>query len=383
MLQISENQIITWLQRLVAIPSVTPEQAGPRAGVPGEGAIATALAEWFTALGGEVYSEDVLPGRPNVYGIWRGRSQRWAALDIHTDTVGVEQMPGDPFNAAVRNGRVHGRGAVDTKASLAVILALLETLQQSGQQLEANLVVGATADEEVLALGAPVYANWLKKQGILVDEMIVAEPTMCGPVYGHTGVVRLAFEVQGIAAHSSMPDQGKNAITAAAHLVLAIDAEHQRLSREAPLTALGKPTLTATIIQGGRGQNIVPDACTVTIDRRVVAGESLEAIIADLHELAHRASPLPVNIKQLLALGSFLYRPDSAWVEMLASWSGQSATIAPYGTNAWAYNDVARECIVLGPGSIEQAHGIDEWVEISQLQRLAEIYTRWLVEEQH
>lgn len=383
MFQISETQIITWLQRLIAIPSVTPEQAGPRAGVSGEGAIAAALADWFAALGGEVYSEEVLPGRPNIYGIWRGSSQRWAALDIHTDTVGVEQMIGDPFSASVRNGRVHGRGAVDTKASLAVILALLEALQQSGQQLDANLVVGATADEEVLALGAPVYANWLKKQGIVVDEMIVAEPTMCGPVYGHTGVVRLAFEVQGVAAHSSKPDQGKNAITAAAHLVLAIDAEHQRLQREAPKSALGKPTLTATIIQGGSGQNIVPDSCTVTIDRRVVADESLEAIIADLHELAHRASPLPVNIKQLLALGSFLARPDSAWVQNLANWSGQAATIVSYGTNAWAYNEVARECIVLGPGSIDQAHGIEEWVEISQLQRLAEIYTRWLVEKQH
>lgn len=382
MIQISETQIITWLQRLVAIPSVTPDQAGPRAGAAGEGAIAAALANWFTALGGEVYTEEVLPGRPNVYGIWRGRSQRWAALDIHTDTVGVEQMPNDPFKAVVRHGRVYGRGAVDTKASLAVILALLESLQQSGQQLDANLIVGATADEEVLALGAPVYANWLKKRGLVVDQMIVAEPTLCGPVYGHTGVIRLAFEVQGVAAHSSKPHQGKNAITAAAHLLLAIDAEHQRLQSETPLTELGRPTLTATIIQGGRGQNVVPDSCTVTIDRRVVAGESLEGTIADLSNLAHSASPLPLRVRQLLALGSFLHRPDSAWVQKLASWGGQAATIAPYGTNAWAYNDVARECIVLGPGSIDQAHGIEEWVEIDQLHRLAQIYTNWLVEQQ-
>src|SRR5215212_7291599 len=150
---ISDEQLIIWLARLVQIPSVTPEQAGPRAGTPGEARLAEAVADWFRELGGDVYVEDVLPGRPNVYGIWRGTSERWAALDVHMDTVGVEQMSGDPFGGELRAGRVYGRGAVDTKASLAVALALLEQLHRSGGQPASNLLLTATVDEEDLARG--------------------------------------------------------------------------------------------------------------------------------------------------------------------------------------------------------------------------------------
>ncbi|MDQ2998955.1 MAG: M20/M25/M40 family metallo-hydrolase, partial [Chloroflexota bacterium] len=127
-MRITDEQLTTWLARLVQIPSVTPEQAGPRAGAPSEARLAETVAGWFRELGGDVYVEDVVPGRPNVYGIWRGTSARWAALDVHMDTVGVEQMLGDPFGGELRDGRVYGRGAVDTKASLAVALALLEAL---------------------------------------------------------------------------------------------------------------------------------------------------------------------------------------------------------------------------------------------------------------
>src|SRR5215213_5719220 len=107
---ITDEQLAAWLKRLVNIPSVTPEQAGTRAGAPGEAQLAEALAGWFRDLGGDVHVEDVLPGRPNVYGIWRGTSERWAELDVHMDTVGVEQMAGDPFGGELRSGRVYGRG---------------------------------------------------------------------------------------------------------------------------------------------------------------------------------------------------------------------------------------------------------------------------------
>src|SRR5262245_27116470 len=128
---VTEEQLVYWLARLVRVPSVSPAHAGPRAGAAGEARLAEALAGWFHDLGGELHLEEVLPGRPNVYSIWRGRTERWAALDVHMDTVGVEQMPGDPFGGEVRGGRVYGRGAVDTKASLAVALALLEQLHRS------------------------------------------------------------------------------------------------------------------------------------------------------------------------------------------------------------------------------------------------------------
>jgi len=373
----TDEQLTTWLARLVQIPSVTPEQAGPRAGAPGEARLAAAVAGWFRDLGGEVYVEDVLPGRPNVYGIWRGRGAGWAALDVHMDTVGVEQMLGDPFGGELRNGRVYGRGAVDTKASMAVALALLEALHRSGETPQTNLLIAATADEENLARGASAFAAWVRRQSIALDQLMVAEPTRCRPVHGHKGVVRLVFDIAGAPAHSSQPQLGKNAITAAAHLALALDAEHRRLAAATPASPLGAPTLSVTLIGGGRGLNVVPDACSLSLDRRVVVGERADDVVAALAGLAQRACPLPVTMRQLLAVDAFFQAMDTPWLQQLADWSGQPPAIAPYGTNAYAYDRLARECVVLGPGSIDQAHGVEEWVEVAELAKLALIYARW------
>jgi len=376
-MRIADEQLSGWLSRLVRIPSVTPQQAGLRAGEPGEARLAEAVAGWFGTLGGEVFMDEVLPQRSNVYGIWRGRSERWAALDAHMDTVGVEQMAVDAFSGDVRDGRVYGRGAVDTKASLAVALALLEALHSSGSMPEANLLIAATVDEEDQARGAPALAAWVRRRSIALDQLLVAEPTLCRPVHGHKGVVRMAFDIHGEPAHSSQPQLGKNAITAAAQLALALDAEHRRLTEAPASSSLGAPTLTVTLIGGGRGLNVVPDACSLSIDRRVVDGERADAIVAALTDLARHACPLPLVARPIVAVDAFLQEPDSPWLRQLAEWSGQTPAIAPYGTNAWAYGGLARECAVLGPGSIEQAHGVDEWVEAGELSKLAGIYTRW------
>ena len=366
-----------WLSRLVQIPSVTPVQAGPSAGVPGEARIASQIAKWFAELGGEVYVHEVKPDRPNIYGIWHGRTQRWAGLDVHTDTVGVEQMTSNPFSGEIRDGRLWGRGAVDTKASLSVVLALLEVLKQRNQQPEATLLIGATVDEEFGASGAPAFAEWIRQQGISVDHFAVAEPTMCVPIYGHKGVARFELTVEGKAAHSSQPDQGRNAIVATAHIVSAYQQEHERLQSDGPDGVLGRPALTVSMIQGGTGINVVPDLCQISVDRRVVDGESATSIIEELHGLAIGVCPYPVAIKRLRELDAFLQPPDSPWIANLARWSGQRPHIAPYGTNAWAYADLPGECAVIGPGSIDQAHGSEEWVAISELEKLGSIYAKW------
>src|SRR6188474_2289775 len=111
---VETQQVVEWLSRLVQIPAVGPANAGPRAGVPGELRLANQLTEWFQQYGATVEHEEVFPGRPNVYAIWRGTSNRWLAVDVHMDTVGVETMEGDPFDGRVADGRVYGRGAVDT-----------------------------------------------------------------------------------------------------------------------------------------------------------------------------------------------------------------------------------------------------------------------------
>ncbi len=366
-----------WLQRLVQIPSVTPLQAGPRAGQPGEERIAGQLAEWFRQLGGEVEIEEVLPGRPSVYGIWQGPSARWFGVDVHTDTVGVEQMTDEPFDGRLENGRVYGRGAVDTKATLGVVLALLEWMQESGRTPAGQLLIAATADEEATATGAAALAARLRGRNLVVDQMVVAEPTLCQPVHGHKGVVRMTLRFEGQACHSSTPELGRNAVTAAARVTLAFEEEHQRLQRVSPVSPLGPGTLMVTRIQGGRGVNIVPDQCELTLDRRLVNAENAGAVRDQLIALAHAASPVPVTVERGLEINAFWQTPDSPFVRSLSQWSGQTPVIAPYCTNAWAYPATARECVVLGPGSIAQAHGATEWVATSELGKLGEIFRTW------
>jgi acetylornithine deacetylase/succinyl-diaminopimelate desuccinylase-like protein len=371
------DRLADWLRLLVEIPSVSPDQAGPRSGIPGEATLANEVARWFRQFGGQVATEDVLPGRPNVYGVWRGRSNRWIAVDVHLDTVGVEQMADDPFSGRIQDGRVFGRGAVDCKASLAVILALLEIMHQVGQVPGPNLLIAATIDEEVGARGAPAYVRWIQKQGLSIDQLLVAEPTGCAPVYGHKGLSRLEFHVQGRSAHSSQPQLGQNAIVASAPLVLALDEEHRRLQDMPAGTALGTGTLTVSIIRGGQGINVVPDACHIYVDRRLVAGEEPHEVGAAMYALARRSCSLPVTMNVLQEFPAFLQSPDTTWIRQLAGWSGQEPTIAPFGTNAWAYDRLPCECVVLGPGSIDQAHSEEEWVAISELEKLARIYLLW------
>lgn len=372
----SPTQIARWLSRLVQIPSVTPEQAGPRSGEPGEARMAEAVAGWFAQCGGQVHWHEILPGRSNVYAIWPGRTDRWLAVDIHTDTVGVEQMTDPPFDGRMTDGRVYGRGAVDTKASLAVVLALLETMHAAGRQPQANLLIAATVDEETGATGAPGFASWLRARSLVLDELVVSEPTGCTPVHGHKGLVRMEFTAHGQTAHSAQPHLGKNAILAGARMALALETEHNRL-QNLPASALGIPQLTVVLMRGGIGRNVVPDTCTLAIDRRLTDGEDPQTVTEQLIALATAASPLPLTTEIWRQIPAFYQPANSGLVTRMAAWSGQTPSVAPYGTNAWAYGDVARERIVLGPGSIDQAHGATEWVEIGELEKLAGIYAGW------
>jgi len=378
------TMLAEWVARLVRIPSVNPVQAGPKAGIAGEKAMAESLAGCFADLGGEVHlveSDEPEAGddRPNVYGIWRGSSDRWIALDVHTDTVGVEHMTVDPFDGRIEDGRVYGRGSVDTKASLGVMMAVLEELQQQGRGPVDNLLVAGTISEESGMHGAKSFARWLKGRGLVLDELMVSEPTMTTPIYGHKGGLGIEVVVRGEAAHSSKPHLGKNAIVAAASVINALAAEHDRLQTLEPATELGNGTLTVSIIEGGAARNIVPDRCLLNAGRRLVPPEQPDEEFARLVSIVEQACPLPVEVERITqGHAAFYQQPASEWLARLASWSGAKPDVAPYGTNALHYADVAREIVVMGPGSIDQAHKEVEWVEMTELARSAEVLARWV-----
>ena len=372
-----QERIVGWLQRLVQIPSVNPSHEGPSAHTSGEGALVTVLAEVFRSLDAdEIIYDPVLPKRDNLYAIWHGANPAVALLDVHLDTVGVEQMTIDPFGGEVRDGRVYGRGAVDTKASLAVALAVIEAHQRTGAPFAQTIMIACTVDEEELGSGAIALAAWLQKRKLRPHTMIVAEPTECRPVYGHTGLVRLWLQTQGVAVHTSQPNRGINAITVMVPIVQAYIAEHQRL-QTLPPAALGHGTLTVSRIDGGRGLNIVPDACRIGIDRRVVDGESAVAVQKELLAIAAHASGGTATHTFITDAEAFYQDPHHPWVIELCAFHGNTATTAPYGTNAFAYGDIPACCVVYGPGSIAQAHTEDEWVSVAELSRAADWYRHW------
>jgi acetylornithine deacetylase/succinyl-diaminopimelate desuccinylase-like protein len=369
------------LAELVAINSVNPLQAGPRSGPGGEAAMAAWLAERTDALGAEVTIDQVLDGRPNVYAAFPGREDRTIVIDVHLDTVGVEHMTGDPFDAYVSEGRVFGRGSVDTKATLAILLPLLE--QARAGRLGPSLYLIGTVGEEAGGLaGAYRLQEWAASRAIRFDQIIVAEPTLCAPVYGHSGGLGLEITVRGEAAHSSKPHLGRNAIVAAARIVADFEQEQAVLAAGPASTSVGTGSLSVTEMAGGLARNIIPDECFLYAGRRIAPGEDPEAEFARLRAVAERAAhPLPIEVAMAngRCSAAFYQDPSSPLVSHLCQLSGEPPATASYGSNALAYRAISPEIVVFGPGSIDQAHKAVEWIEISELDRAARIYHDLLI----
>ncbi len=369
---------------LVRIPSVNPHHASPRSGDGGERRMADWFAERADALGAEVVTDHVTDGRCNVYATFDGSSDRTIAIDIHLDTVGVEHMTREPFDGVVEGTRVHGRGAVDTKASLAVVLGVLGEFYAEGRRPVPTVQVVGTVGEEMRGMvGAVRYRDWLLDNGITVDELIVAEPTGCAPVHGHKGGCDLEVIVHGEAAHSAHVSAGVNAVSAAARVVAAIDEEHARLAGSRWPTPVGAGSVTTVGITGGIAPNIVPDRCEVSINRRTAPGERVESVLATLRDLvveAAQPATVDVEVPDGFAIDAFYREPDSELVKRIGRLSGAMPAVAAFGSNALFYDDVATELVVFGPGSIEQAHKAIEWIEIGELVRAADIYRRLLTD---
>ena len=366
---------------LVQIPSVNPLHAGPVSGDGAERELSDWLANHTEALGADVVVDPVEDDRCNVYARFEGSSDRAVTIDVHLDTVGVEHMTDDPFDGRVEDGRVYGRGSVDTKATFAVVLQVLEELKAAGQRPVPTVnLVGTVSEEGGGLLGAARYRDWLLERGQRIEQIVVAEPTMCAPVHGHKGGIGLDVTVHGHAAHSSKPHLGANALSGAARVVVAIDEEQDRLAALEATTPVGKGTVSVTELSGGLARNIIPDECALYIGRRTAPGEDIAQVRAALCELIESsAAPLSTTIESLYGEGSpgFYQDPSCSLVAVLAQLADTSPTTAEYGSNALKYGEVAEQLVVFGPGSIDQAHQAVEWVDISQLNRAVDIYRSW------
>jgi acetylornithine deacetylase len=368
------------LKELVAIESVNPFYPG---GERGEVAMAAYVADFFARLGLSPERQEVLPGRENVFArVEAPAATRTLLLESHMDTVTLEPVGRSMVEPVERSGRLSGRGSCDTKASLAAMLTALETLVARREELKVNLIVLGSVDEEYLMRGIVHFAA----SGPRVDAAVVGEPTGLNVVRAHKGLVRWEIETRGKAAHTSRPENGDNAIYQMVEAIGALRGalEPKLAARSHPL--LGRPTFTVATIHGGMGVNIVPERCTITVDRRTLPTERSAEVIAEveaaLRDLRARAPGIKVEIGQPFAnIGGLDTPAELPFVRLAARIASQHGGGAepvgvPYGTNAAALAERGVPTVVLGPGDIAQAHTADEWVELAQVERCAELYGR-------
>jgi acetylornithine deacetylase len=350
------------LADLVRIDSVNPDLID---GAAGEEEIARFVAGWLEAAGLEVEVEEVAPGRFNTVGIARGSGGgRTLLLNAHLDTVGVAGME-RPFDPAVVDGRLHGRGSYDMKAGLAAIMLAGAEAVRAG--LRGDVIVTAVCDEEVASIGTARAAERYR-----ADAAIVSEPTEMRLALAHKGFVGFEIETKGRAAHGSRPDLGIDAIAHMGHVLVGIEELDRRLRAEPTHPLLGSGSLHASVIEGGQEFSSYPERCLLKGERRTIPGESQEHVEGELRELLGEVEG---EIRVVVARQPFETPADAEIAELVSRHAGRPEIVGvPFWADSALLASAGIPTVVFGPAG-EGAHAVEEWVDVASAERCAEIYT--------
>jgi acetylornithine deacetylase ArgE len=370
------------LQDLVRLPSVNPMGRAVTGDQFYEVRVTDYLERFFRDLGVPCDRQPVAPLRDNIVARCESAgAQTTILLEVHQDTVPVDGMIIDPFGGEIRDGKLYGRGACDVKGGMAAMLTAFARIVREKPAGAANVVLACTVDEEHTFLGV----QRLMEDGLRADFAIVAEPTQLQIVDAHKGVVRWKVRTEGRACHSSRPDQGVNAVYRMGHVLPVIEEYADRLMRSPAHPRLGPPTLSVGRIDGGVSVNTVPDGCVIEIDRRLLPGEDPQAAWQDFKDYVLGRVTVPVVIEPFSMACPALDNAHATRVRerlgaAIDAVEGKHTVIAvPFGTDASSIALAGVPAVVFGPGDIAQAHTKDEWVELDQIDRAAEILYRFLI----
>jgi len=370
-------------QALVRIPSVNPDYDPASAG---EGAVTAWIENWGRANGFTVWRQPVLPGRENILLQFRnGADHPHFMLNGHTDTVGVGGMTIAPFGGEVRDGKLWGRGASDMKGPLACMLAAALRLKNEPSTWRGTLTVACMADEEFRFRGVTAMLNQMGEpvpSARLPDFAVVGEPTRLRVVRGCKGCLRFAIHAVGRAAHSSKPHEGRSAVVAMAHAILALETHFA--TRLAQIAAPGFGTSTGSIglISGGTGVNIVPERCTIQVDIRLLPGQdglaTHQEIQMLLREHCRQVPDVQWELPEPSVIDpSFEFPAEHPLVKTACSVLNQpTPDVVFFGCDASKLAARGVPVIVLGPGDIAQAHTVDEFIAVADLEAGTDAYVR-------
>jgi acetylornithine deacetylase/succinyl-diaminopimelate desuccinylase-like protein len=371
----AHSELITLLSDLIRINSVNPAYEGGC----GESEIQKFVMSYFATRSIRVSAQEVLPGRPNVIAMLPGRnSSGRIVFEAHCDTAGTKGMVVPPFDPQIRNEKLYGRGSCDTKAGLAAMMLALADLQRSNQRPASEVWVVSAVDEEHSYRGV-----WELRKNLQTGAAVVSEPTEMKMAVASKGCLRWRITVKGKAAHSSKPFLGVNAIEQMARVVRCLEGENVRLKQFShPL--LGNPTLNVGLIQGGTQVNVVPDSCWIEVDRRLIPGEEPSQVFAAYAKMLQGLRSDCPNLDLVMEPPQLEDYPlDTPVTAGIASCAAQalkdagldgSAIGVPFGSDASKLSGVGIPTIILGPGSIDQAHTAEEFVELEQVEKAFVVY---------
>jgi succinyl-diaminopimelate desuccinylase len=385
---IDREELIHLTQELVRIPSVyRPEEPDGN-----EACAARFVADYLGRAGFEVHTEEVAPGRPNVWAVWEGeRPGRTLLFEAHTDVVTegrVEDWGPAPFGAERVEGRVYGRGACDTKGNLAAAVVAVRAIKDSGVSFPGRLVLCHPVDEEGMMSGIKAFVEGGRAEG--VDAAVICEPEENQLCIKQKGALRVGVTVRGRMAHGAMPASGINPVTRAARFVVAVERfewEEVRRCGEDPF--LGYPSLTPTILMGpqsGEPQiNVIPASAYVALDIRTAPGQSHERLIGRLEEILTNLQQEDPDFDATLEVID--ERPptetpkDEPLVRAMAaaytrltgeepSYNGVPGATDGTFLHAWAGIPI----VTTGAGNREIPHHTDEWVGEEELFAACKLY---------
>ena len=299
----------------------------------------------------------------------------------HTDVVPVSKnWNTNPFVATIKNNKIFGRGTCDMKGFIACTLAYAPIFAKAN--LDRDLHFSFTFDEETACQGAPILIKELKKRGINSGICIVGEPTNMKIVDAHKGCYEYTTYFEGLAGHGSKPDKGVNAVEFATRYINKLMELRKTLKLNAPKNCIFDPpfsTLQIGGISGGIARNVIADKCRVDWELRPVVKKDGEFVNSEMDEFANKK--LLPEMKKIFPGSSikkeiigeiigFERDENSDACEFISNLTGDnSKEVVSFGTEAGLFQEIGISTVVCGPGSIEQAHKVDEFISLEQIKK--------------
>lgn len=356
------------LARLIAQPSIS--SASPKWDHSNEAVIRT-LADWLEPMGFDVEILEV-PGAPGKFNLIAtlGQGPGGLVLSGHTDTVPFDDQrwQSDPFTLTERDGRWYGLGTCDMKGFFP--LAIEAAREVVGVQLRQPLIILATADEESSMNGARALAEAGRPKARYA---VIGEPTGLRPVRMHKGIMMERLRFDGQSGHSSNPALGRNALEGMHEALteLLTLREQWQAKYQNPNFEVQVPTLNLGCIHGGDNPNRICADCELHFDLRPLPGMDMDTlrqtILERIRPVAERRS-LSLLFEPLFdGVPPFETKADAELVLACEKLTGHTAHAVAFATEAPWLQKLGLETLVMGPGSIDQAHQPDEYLELSQL----------------